>query len=97
MESIPIPSREELEEMLEKAKRDLQEALDKMTPEERAQAEMRAQKMIEEDRAAKQALLEQGAKIAAAIPEKPRPKFCTNCGAPAGSGKFCTNCGSPLQ
>lgn len=26
----------------------------------------------------------------------PRPKFCTNCGAPAESGKFCQNCGSPL-
>ena len=25
------------------------------------------------------------------------PRFCSNCGAPAGSGKFCENCGSPLQ
>ena len=26
----------------------------------------------------------------------PRPKFCTNCGAPAEGGKFCQSCGSPL-
>ena len=23
-------------------------------------------------------------------------KFCTNCGAPTGTGKFCANCGNPL-
>ena len=28
--------------------------------------------------------------------EKPRQKFCTNCGAPVSGGKFCTNCGHPL-
>ena len=28
--------------------------------------------------------------------EAPRPKFCTNCGAPASGGKFCQHCGSPL-
>ncbi|MBQ3574594.1 MAG: DUF4428 domain-containing protein [Clostridia bacterium] len=28
--------------------------------------------------------------------EVPRPKFCSNCGAPAEGGKFCQNCGSPL-
>ena len=25
-----------------------------------------------------------------------RPKFCPNCGSPAGTGNFCTNCGSRL-
>ena len=25
-----------------------------------------------------------------------RPKFCPNCGSPAGAGNFCTNCGSRL-
>ncbi len=28
--------------------------------------------------------------------EAPRPKFCSNCGAPADGGKFCQHCGSKL-
>jgi hypothetical protein len=28
--------------------------------------------------------------------EAPKPKFCSNCGAPANGGKFCQNCGSKL-
>ena len=96
MESIPMPSREEMEKLIEKAKKDLEAALEKMTPEERAQAEARAQQAIEADRAAKQAMLDEAAKIAAGIGTKPAPKFCTNCGAPVRGGKFCTNCGSPL-
>lgn len=30
------------------------------------------------------------------VQEATRPKFCTNCGAPASEGKFCQHCGSPL-
>ena len=91
-------SQEELEKALEKAKRDAQEMLDKMTPEEREQALKRAEKLIEEDRASMQKLIDDAQAIAAesAPAEKAKPKFCTNCGAPAGAGKFCTNCGSPL-
>lgn len=96
MEQMAPLSREELEKLVEKAQKDLEEALAKMTPEERAQAEARAQKMIEEDRAANQALLDRAAQLRTESPEKPRPKFCTNCGAPVRGGKFCTNCGSPL-
>lgn len=33
---------------------------------------------------------------AAPVQEAPRPKFCTNCGAPNTGSKFCSNCGSPL-
>lgn len=35
-------------------------------------------------------------KAAAMAPSAPAPKFCTNCGSPAGPGKFCGNCGNPL-
>ena len=97
METMKTPTPEELQQLLEKAQRDLQAALEKMTPEERAQAEARAQKAIEEDRASIQKMLDEGAKIAAGIPQRSEPKFCTNCGAPAGGGKFCTNCGNPLR
>ena len=96
METMAEPSREELEKLLEKAQKDYQEALEKLTPEERAQAELRAKKLVEEDQARLQALVDDAAKAAAAIPAKPKPKFCTNCGAPVSGGKFCTNCGSPL-
>ncbi len=93
-------SREELERLLEKAKRDQQEILAKMTPAEREAAELRAQKLIEEDAARRQKLIEDAAAIAAGAvpaPQEPKaPKFCSNCGAPAGGGKFCTYCGSPL-
>ena len=33
---------------------------------------------------------------AAPVQEAPRPKFCSNCGAPADGGKFCQHCGSKL-
>ena len=68
----------------------------KMTPEERAQAEARAKKAVEEDEAARKALLDSAAAVLGGDAPKPKPKFCTNCGAPVSGGKFCTNCGSPL-
>lgn len=92
-------SPEEIEKMLEKAKRDAQAILDKMTPEERAQAEIKAKKLIEEDKASMQKLIDEGNRIASALPvkEKKTPKFCANCGAPTNGGNFCEYCGSPLQ
>lgn len=96
MESRANPSPEEMKKMIEKAQRELQEALDKLTPEERAQAEMRAKQMMEEDAARLHALVDEAAKAAAGSPPKTIPKFCSNCGAPAGGGKFCAYCGSPL-
>lgn len=95
MENISMPSREEMEQMIEKAKRDLQETLAKMTPEERAQAEIRAKKMIEEDEAARQKLMDEVAAVTGSAP-KNAPKFCGHCGAPAEGGKFCAYCGMPL-
>ena len=97
MEPNIMPTQEEIQQMLEKAQRDWQAALEKMTQEERAQAKQRAQKMVEEDNARMQALLDNAASVAAGIPSKAKPRFCTNCGAPVSGGKFCTNCGSPLQ
>ena len=98
MESNLNLSQEELEKMLEKAKKDLQAALDKMTPEEREQAEIKAKKLIEEDKAAMQKMIDEAAAVSAgSLPEKKNEaKFCSNCGAPANGGKFCTYCGSPL-
>ena len=90
---------EELQAILEKAQKELQEKLDSMTPEEREQAQLRAQQAIEDDAASMQKLIDDAAKVAAGdIPaQKPAPKFCPNCGAPAGEGKFCSFCGGALQ
>ena len=98
MENMNDISREELAKLIEKAEKELREQLEKMTPEERAQAEIRAQKLIEEDRAENQRLIDEAARLlSGSAPEaKEKPKFCTNCGAPAGSGNFCEYCGSPL-
>ena len=99
MDSGKMPSPEELEKMLEKAKEDAKAAWEKLTPEERAQAELRAKRMMEEDRASMQALLDQAAEVAAGTSPKAKAaaKFCTNCGAPLSGGNFCPNCGSPVE
>ncbi len=90
---------EELQAILEKAQKELQEKLDSMTPEEREQAQLRAQQAIEDDAASMQKLIADAAKVAAGnIPtQKPKPKFCPNCGAQAGDGNFCQFCGGSLQ
>lgn len=91
------PSREELEKLLEKAKREQQALLDRMTPEEREAAERRAKQMIEEDQANMQKLIEDAAAVAGSAPKKTNtPGTCPHCGAPAEGGKFCAYCGSPL-
>ena len=96
METMKTPTPEEMQKLIEKAKKDLEEKLAQMTPEERAVAEARAQMLIEQDRKENQALLDRAAKILGESPAKPKPKFCTNCGAPVRGGTFCTECGSPL-
>ena len=63
MEPIKMPSSEEMEELLRKAQAELNAALEKMTPEERAQAEARAKKAVEEDEAARKALLDSAAAV----------------------------------
>ncbi len=96
MENKTVPSPEELQKLLEKAQREVQAALEKMTPEERAQAELNAKKRMEEDRASMQALVDEAAAVAAGSIPKTAAKFCPNCGAPVSGGKFCANCGKPL-
>lgn len=82
MEQITPPTQEEMQQMLEKAKRELQEKLASMTPEERAKAAAKAKQVIEEDRAAMQSMVERAREAAAGgAPEKARPKFCSNCGS----------------
>ena len=90
---------EEMQQALEKAQRELQEKLSKMSPEERAAAQAKAQQAIQDDAVKMQKLLDDAAKVAAgATPAAAtKPKFCGNCGAPAGSGNFCEFCGSPLS
>ena len=99
MENPLDMSREALQKALEKAQRDWQETLERMTPAERAQAEAKAKAAVEADWAAQQDLLDRVNAITggAAPAQRTMPKFCMNCGAQVAGGKFCTNCGSPLQ
>jgi vacuolar-type H+-ATPase subunit H len=90
-------SPEELALALEKAKREAQALLDKMTPEEREQARIKAEKLIEEDNASMQKLIDDAKRVASEFSEKKAPSFCTGCGAPAGKGNFCEYCGQPLK
>ncbi|MBR0082025.1 MAG: hypothetical protein IJP98_04730 [Clostridia bacterium] len=89
-------SREELAKALEKAKRDWEETLAKMTPEERAAAERKAQQALAEDEARRKKLLDSVAAIMGKPAPKARPNFCSHCGAPAGTGNFCEYCGERL-
>ena len=95
MANVPNMSREELEAALEKAKRDAQAALDKMTPEEREQAMRKAQQLIDEDQASMQKLMADAAALVGGAAPKQAPKFCTHCGAAVTGGKFCEYCGMP--
>ena len=99
MDSNMNPSHEELEKLLEKAQREYQAMLDKMTPEEREQAELKAKKIAEEENARIQKIIDDAAKLTGKpLPEENKaPAVCPNCGAPANGGKFCPFCGSPLQ
>ncbi len=97
IDNLPAPpSAEELARMLEKAQKEYLAALEKMTPEEREQAEATRKRLAKEETARLRSLAEDAAKLAVRTPPKTTPKFCTNCGAPVSGGKFCTNCGSPL-
>ena len=92
------PSPEELEKLIKKAQEDLQAALEKMTPEERMQAEQKAKELIEADKASMQKMIDDAQKALSdsSSEKKEKPNFCPNCGAAAEDGKFCTYCGSPL-
>lgn len=90
-------NREELEKALEKAKKDLQEQLAKMTPEERREAAARAKEAIKADEAKTQRIIDEARKLMEGSAPTDSPKFCPNCGAPAGEGNFCAFCGGSLK
>ena len=95
MENLKEPTREEMQKLVEKAQKELEERLAKMTPEEREQAEIRAKKLMEEDQARIQSLLDTAAKIAAGSTQKQKPNFCPNCGAAFNPENHkCEYCGS---
>jgi len=87
---------EEIEKEIEKAKQNIQKMLSEMTPEQREQAELNAKKLIEQDNAEMQKMIDEAAALTKDVPVN-KPKFCSNCGAPAGEGKFCSFCGTPFQ
>lgn len=97
MADIPGYTQEELQQILERAKKELQEKLAAMTPEERDWVGSVAQEMIEADEDERQELLSDAFKILGNTPDaEDAPKVCGSCGAKAEGGKFCTYCGMPL-
>lgn len=100
-------SREELERALEEAKKKAQAVLDKMTPEERAQAQTKANMTIAENQAAMQKLINEVAAVMDGYP--PQREFMEqNCAQEHGTipnpgayacdaahkPRFCQNCGA---
>ena len=96
MDFTKEPTQEEMQELIEKAQREMQEILDSMTPEEREASIMRAQEAIAQDEARRQSLIDSAAQLLGQTSPAEKPKFCPNCGAPAGGGNFCEYCGSKL-
>lgn len=94
---------------MEEANRQAQESLSQLSAEQRRQAEEQAKKIMEQQAADMQKIMEQinqmkgaatgstaAATAAIASAEPPKKKFCSNCGAPRGNGRFCPRCGKPL-
>ena len=95
--------------IMEEANRQAQESLSQLSAEQRRQAEEQAKKIMEQQAADMQKIMEQinqmkgaatgsaaVATAAIASAEPPKKKFCSNCGAPRGNGRFCPRCGKPL-
>ena len=83
---------QEIAKKIEEAQRAAEEALSKMTPEQRAEAEEKAKKMIEESERKNREIVEEAQRFLA----DRAPKFCSNCGTPNKGFKFCPNCGNKL-
>ena len=104
-------SKEEMQRYIEEQKKKIEEALARMTPEERAQVEKNYAALKEADDAAMRKTLDDARAVmdtaqehhtiqnpGAYVPEAVRQiKFCPSCGAQAGSGNFCEYCGAPLN
>lgn len=95
--------------IMEEANRKAQQELSQLSAEQRRQAEEQAKKIMEQQAADMQKIMEQinqmkgaatgstaAATAAIASAEPPKKKFCSNCGAPRGNGRFCPRCGKPL-
>ncbi len=97
MALFPDYTQEDLQKILEKAQKELQEKLAAMTPEERDWVGSVAQEMIEADEKERQELLSDAFKILGTAPDaEDAPKVCGNCGAKAEGGETCAYCGMPL-
>lgn len=104
-------SNEEMQRYIEEQKKKIEEALARMTPEERAEVEKNYAALKEADDAAMRKTLDDARAVmntaqehhtiqnpGAYVPEAVRQiKFCPGCGAQAGSGNFCEYCGAPLN
>lgn len=102
-------SNEEMQRYIEEQKKKIEEALARMTPEERAQVEKNYAALKEADDAAMRKTLDDARAVMAQehhtiqnpgayVPEAVRQiKSCPGCGAQAGSGNFCEYCGAPLN
>lgn len=108
-QSFAAMSPQEQMKIMEEANRQAQESLSQLSAEQRRQAEEQAKKIMEQQAADMQKIMEQinqmkgaatgstaAATAAIASAEPPKKKFCSNCGAPRGNGKFCPRCGKPL-
>ncbi len=102
---------EELERLVEKKKKELEQMLARLTPEARAEAEKNAAALWEADAAAMRKTLDDARAVmemntlqehglrgapGAYVPEA-AVRVCPNCGAQAPGGSFCEYCGSPLK
>ena len=76
---------EELQKILERAQKELQEKLAAMTPEERERVGAVAQEMMEADEAEREQLLDDAINILGAQTAA-EPKVCGHCGAKAEGG-----------
>ena len=99
MENNLNPTPEEMQKLIEKAKADLKAQVDKMTPEERREAALKAKQAIADDNAEMERLINMAHSLSDDTPAQTNtaPNFCSNCGAPAGGGNFCTYCDSPFS
>lgn len=108
-QSFAAMTPQEQMKIMEEANRQAQESLSQLSAEQRRQAEEQAKKIMEQQAADMQKIMEQinqmkgaatgstaAATAAIASAEPPKKKFCSNCGAPRGNGKFCPRCGKPL-
>ena len=108
-QSFAAMTPQEQMKIMEEANRQAQESLSQLSAEQRRQAEEQAKKIMEQQAADMQKIMEQinqmkgaatgsaaAATAATASAEPPKKKFCSNCGAPRGNGRFCPRCGKPL-